>query len=60
MGSEHVGEDDGVGLPTTIRPGVGLGSMRERAMELGGQFAIGPGASRGAAVTITIPLTGGT
>jgi signal transduction histidine kinase len=32
--------DDGVGLPETYRAGVGLASMRERALELGGRFRI--------------------
>jgi signal transduction histidine kinase len=32
--------DDGVGLPATYRAGVGLRSMRERALELGGRCAI--------------------
>ena len=32
--------DDGVGLPTEYRAGVGLGSMRERALELGGTCAV--------------------
>jgi signal transduction histidine kinase len=29
--------DDGVGLPAGYRAGVGIGSMRERAAELGGR-----------------------
>ena len=33
--------DDGVGLPATVQPGVGLASMRERAEELGGRCEIG-------------------
>ncbi len=32
--------DDGVGLPETYRAGVGLASMRERALELGGRCRI--------------------
>jgi signal transduction histidine kinase len=32
--------DDGVGLPATQQPGVGLTSMRERAEELGGSFTV--------------------
>ncbi len=32
--------DDGIGLPLTYRAGVGLRSMRERALELGGRCAI--------------------
>jgi signal transduction histidine kinase len=33
-------EDDGVGLPESLRMGVGLQSMRERAEELGGTFRL--------------------
>jgi signal transduction histidine kinase len=32
--------DDGLGLPPSYRAGVGLGSMRERAVELGGRCTI--------------------
>jgi hypothetical protein len=32
--------DDGSGLPPDVHPGVGLNSMRERALELGGTFEI--------------------
>lgn len=45
---EVVVHDDGRGLPTDLRPGVGLASMRRRAEELGGTF------------TAASPKTGGT
>ena len=47
-------EDDGVGM---IRksPGLGLGTMRERAAELGGTCRIGPGASGGTLVSARLP-----
>ena len=43
IGSQHADlqiADDGIGLPTTHCTGVGLASMRARAEELGGTFAI--------------------
>jgi two-component system, NarL family, sensor kinase len=50
--------DNGRGLPGQGHPrGLGLRSMAERAAELGGQCAIGPGPDGdGTAVTATIPL----
>jgi signal transduction histidine kinase len=42
-------KDDGRGLPTAARPGVGLNSMRERAEELGGSWlvdSVRPGGTR--------------
>src|SRR4029079_14837116 len=33
--------DDGAGIPATTGAGVGLGSMRERAAELGGRCTVG-------------------
>jgi signal transduction histidine kinase len=50
--------DDGVGLPSTYRPGVGLLSMRERAEELGGTCEIGPRRAGGTLVRALIPLVG--
>ena len=38
--------DDGRGLPDDLRPGVGLGSMRERAAEVGGTCTITRGRRR--------------
>lgn len=50
-------EDDGRGLPGEHRPGVGLGSMRERAIELGGTCAITSPPSGGTLVHASLPLT---
>lgn len=50
-------DDDGVGLPENRVAGVGLISMRERAGELGGSFAIAPRAdAAGTRVDVTLPL----
>jgi hypothetical protein len=49
--------DDGVGVPETMTPGVGLRSMRERAEELGGSCSVVPGqGGRGTTVLATIPV----
>ncbi|GIJ46866.1 hypothetical protein Val02_37520 [Virgisporangium aliadipatigenens] len=48
--------DDGVGLPTAGRRGVGLDSMRERAEELGGTCALRTVAPHGTAVEVRMPL----
>jgi signal transduction histidine kinase len=47
--------DDGRGMPEHPRPGVGMTSMRERAAELGGTFAVagGPGGTR---IRVSVPL----
>lgn len=47
--------DDGVGLPTGYRPGVGLSSMRERAEELNGSFEI-ISDRNGTVITAVLPL----
>ncbi len=49
--------DDGQGLPTDYRAGVGLRSMRERAAELGGTCAIEPVEAGGTRVLVQIPLS---
>ncbi|MFE5410448.1 sensor histidine kinase [Microbacterium sp. NPDC056569] len=48
--------DDGVGLPTRRREGVGLRSMRERAEELGGEFRISTARAGGTLVHVRLPL----
>lgn len=47
--------DDGIGLPAEAHPGVGLSSMRERAMELGGQFEMAS-STAGTVVRAVLPL----
>jgi signal transduction histidine kinase len=49
-------EDDGVGLSTDRRAGVGLTAMRERAAELGGTCEIEPTALGGTRVTASLPV----
>ncbi len=46
--------DDGTGLPTPLRPGIGTSSMRERAEELGGRLSIDSGTA-GTRVTVLLP-----
>ncbi len=48
--------DNGVGIAVNYRAGVGLTSMRERAEELGGTFAIVPTKPQGTRLSISIPL----
>jgi signal transduction histidine kinase len=48
--------DDGAGLPEDFRSGVGLRSMRERAEELGGQFALKSSEGGGTCVVVTFPF----
>ncbi len=50
--------DDGVGLAGTLRAGVGLRSMRERAEELGGSLTIEPASNGGTRVLAQLPLDG--
>ncbi len=49
-------EDDGVGLPTETRSGVGLQSMRERAAEVGERCVIENRAQGGVTVQLSLPL----
>lgn len=49
--------DDGRGLETNGRYGVGLHSMRERAEELGGRLSIESGEKGGTQVTAVLPLS---
>jgi signal transduction histidine kinase len=48
--------DDGYGLALDHHIGVGLTSMRERATELGGTFAMSSPAGGGTMVRVTLPL----
>ena len=48
--------DDGMGLPSDARPGVGLNSMRERAEELGGSFEVQSTNIKGTQITALLPL----
>jgi signal transduction histidine kinase len=50
--------DNGVGPPDSLRAGVGLTSMRERASELGGSFEFEPIVEGGARVYARLPLAG--
>ncbi len=49
-------EDDGVGIPADVQPGVGLVSMRERAAEVGGSLRFTPGRVSGTTVKAVLPL----
>jgi len=49
-------QDDGIGLPSTLRAGVGTRSMRERAEEVGGTCILESEAGRGTSVFVRIPL----
>jgi signal transduction histidine kinase len=48
--------DDGTGLPQVVTPGVGMVSMRERAEELGGTFAIHQRPGGGTEVVVSLPV----
>jgi signal transduction histidine kinase len=48
--------DDGVGITATPGRGLGLGSMRERAAELGGTFVIDPPPRGGTRIVATLPI----
>ena len=47
--------DDGRGLDTVFRPGVGLGSMRTRIENLHGQFRIGQNTPNGTLIEARLP-----
>jgi two-component system, NarL family, sensor kinase len=49
-------DDDGRGLPTAYRAGVGLASIRERAAQLGGTASITAGTGGGTSVHAVLPL----
>src|SRR5919202_3235954 len=48
--------DDGTGLPDSLRSGVGLTSMRERAAELGGECRIESDSAGGTRVVARLPV----
>ena len=48
--------DDGVGLPDKHAAGVGLSSMRERAVELGGTCVVEKASEDGTRVLVRLPL----
>ncbi|WP_344046483.1 sensor histidine kinase [Nocardioides panacihumi] len=50
--------DDGSGLGADVQAGVGLRSMRERALELGGRVEVACPPSGGTVVTATLPIAG--
>ncbi|MFN2147818.1 MAG: histidine kinase, partial [Anaerolineales bacterium] len=52
-------EDDGSGLPPSMKTGVGISSMRERTSELGGRFEIENRAGGGTHVRAWLPLEPG-
>jgi signal transduction histidine kinase len=49
--------DDGVGLAENFRAGVGIASMRERAVELGGTFRIEGNEPHGTRVIAKLPIS---
>ena len=51
--------DDGRGLPADRTPGVGIASMRERALELGGTFELHSTEGAGTVVDVRLPLSTG-
>ncbi|MDQ5809281.1 MAG: sensor histidine kinase [Actinomycetota bacterium] len=51
--------DDGAGLPEDRSTGVGLSSMRERAVELGGRCLVEPSPTGGTRVLARLPLPEG-
>lgn len=54
-GVELVIEDDGRGFVAGATSGIGLGSMSERAAEVGGVLSIRPGQSGGTRVRVVLP-----
>lgn len=48
--------DDGVGIPSAPTPGVGLRSVHERAVAMGGAVEITVGATGGTCLTATLPV----
>ena len=52
--------DDGVGFGPDTRPGVGMGSMRERAVLIDGELEIESEPELGTSVRLRVPLPRGT
>jgi len=50
--------DDGIGLPDGHRPGGGLRTMRQRAIDLGGTCTVARGPNGGTVVAATLPRDG--
>jgi signal transduction histidine kinase len=50
--------DDGIGIPDRYSGGVGMGSMAERASEVGGELSVAPAAMRGTVVMASLPVAG--
>ena len=48
--------DDGKGLPAEPHAGIGLHSMRERASELGGEFAVEKKSPGGTTIRVRLPI----
>lgn len=48
--------DDGKGIPKDYHPGIGIISMRERALELGGSFQLDGITPKGTKITVRLPL----
>ena len=48
--------DDGAGIGASVRMGIGLRSMRERAAELGGTFEIADNGVRGTHIRVGLPV----
>lgn len=48
--------DDGLGLPSGYRAGVGINAIRERATEIGGSASVTPGPEKGTVVFARLPL----
>jgi signal transduction histidine kinase len=51
--------DDGAGLADDVPAGIGLRSMRERALELGGRVELACPPTGGTVVTAVLPIAGG-
>jgi signal transduction histidine kinase len=49
--------DDGAGMPEKMGYGLGLHSMQERAVELGGSFEIAPALSHGTRIIARLPIS---